>query len=101
MHIRQKVISKLGWIIFIVISFTVSGVFLLNAINGPYGFMQRNLYENALATAKAEQKLLQNTLARLKDNTTRLSKEPLDLELLDQQIRAVLGYIRDNEHIIE
>jgi len=38
--------------------------------------------------------------AWLDNKTKRLRKDSLDLELLDEQARSVLGYIRDDERLI-
>ena len=50
-------------------------------------------------TAKLKQELasLTKEVARMENLTKRMSDEFLDLDLLDQQARDILGYIGNNE----
>jgi len=74
--------------------------FTFAAVQGDYGLFKR-------IEVRAEERVLQEELARLEAEvarmenlTTRLSDTFLDLDLLDQQARDVLGMIRADEIVI-
>ena len=74
--------------------------FTFAAVQGDYGLFKRievNAEGDALA---AELAVLQQEVARMENLTTRLSDNFLDLDLLDQQSRDVLGLIRADEIVI-
>ena len=48
----------------------------------------------------AERDALVTDLEKLKILTRRLSDDYLDIDLLDEQVRSVLGYIRADEIVI-
>ena len=50
--------------------------------------------------AGAERDALLTDLEKLKILTHRLSDDYLDIDLLDEQVRSVLGYIRADEIVI-
>ena len=59
--------------------------------------MQINAEKHALVETRDA---LQIQLAQIQNKTKRLSDDYLDLDLLDQQARDVLGMMRPNEIII-
>ena len=74
--------------------------FTFAAVQGDYGLFKRlevNAEGDALARELAS---LEIEVARLEILTTRLSDNFLDLDLLDQQARDVLGMIRADEIVI-
>ncbi len=74
--------------------------FTFAAVQGDYGLFKRievNGEGDALAVELAA---LQAEVARMENLTTRLSDNFLDLDLLDQQARDVLGMIRADEIVI-
>ncbi len=78
----------------------IGGYFTFAAVQGDYGLFRRaeiEAEERALQTSLAE---LQARLARMENLTHRLSDEFLDLDLLDQQARDLLGMIRADEIVI-
>ena len=87
---------------FLVIGLMVagSGYFLVAAVMGPYGvFRQAEIAAEAEALHD-ELSVLEAEVARMDNLTRRLSDEYLDLDLLDQQARDVLGYVRPDEIVI-
>lgn len=83
----------------LVISFAIF-YFLMSALQGNNGLFrflqlsaQTDILEEELAGLEAERRALENL-------TNRLSNDFLDLDLLDEQARKRLGYIRDDEIII-
>lgn len=74
--------------------------FTFAAVQGDYGLFKRievNAEGDALAIELAA---LEAEVARMENLTTRLSDNFLDLDLLDQQARDVLGMIRADEIVI-
>ena len=74
--------------------------FTFAAVQGDYGLFKRievNAEGDALRTELAA---LQAEVARMENLTTRLSDNFLDLDLLDQQARDVLGMFRADEIVI-
>ena len=74
--------------------------FTFAAVQGDYGLFKRievNAEGDALRTELAA---LQAEVARMENLTTRLSDNFLDLDVLDQQARDVLGMIRADEIVI-
>nr|WP_174818818.1 MULTISPECIES: septum formation initiator family protein [Ruegeria] len=82
------------------VAFMLGVYFTFAAVQGDYGLFRR-------VEIAAERDALSQDLAKLKaeiaemDNLTRrLSDTYLDLDLLDQQARSVLGMIRSDEIVI-
>jgi len=90
----------LGGIVYMVLALVLGAYFTFAAVQGDYGVFRRaqiSAEAQALATEKA---LLVTELARMQTLTHRLSDSYLDLDLLDQQARDVLGYVRADEIVI-
>lgn len=74
--------------------------FTFAAVQGDYGLFKR-IEAQAEGRALAEELIaLQDEVARMENLTTRLSDTYLDLDLLDEQARDVLGLIRTDEVVI-
>lgn len=89
-----------GTMLLLAIALAITGNFAFAAMQGDHGLLRRmqiNADAEVLATRKAE---LQAELARLSNLTTRLSDTSLDLDLLDERARMVLGYVRADEVVI-
>lgn len=89
-----------GPLIFFAVAFALSVYFTFAAVQGDFGLFRR-------VEIEAERTVLTETLARLQDDiahtenlTRRLSDNYLDLDLLDQQAREVLGLLRADEIVI-
>ncbi|MGY3437249.1 MULTISPECIES: FtsB family cell division protein [unclassified Marinovum] len=82
------------------LAFTLGAIFTFAAVQGDYGLFRRaEILDNA-ARLEAERDTIKAELARMENLTRRLSDEYLDLDLLDQQARDVLGMIRSDEIVI-
>ncbi len=75
--------------------------FSITAVQGPYGL--RNLFKLEQREIELQAKLVRITQQRIEaqNRANRLSDQYLDLDLLDEQARKVLGYIRSDEIIIQ
>jgi len=74
--------------------------FTFAAVQGDYGVFKRAEVEAEGRALTAELASLQAEVARMENLTTRLSDTYLDLDLLDEQARDVLGLIRADEIVI-
>ncbi|WP_373295848.1 FtsB family cell division protein [Paramylibacter ulvae] len=90
----------LGAAIFFAAILSLSAYFVFAAIQGDFGHFQRVQIE-------AEEQLLTQQLAELRqqreeiaNKTHRMSDDYLDLDLLDEQARKLLGMARPDEVII-
>ncbi|MFM7655261.1 MAG: FtsB family cell division protein [Paracoccaceae bacterium] len=91
---------SLGGIFYLVLAFTLGGYFTFAAVQGDYGVLRR-VQINAEADAlRVERDRLAQELTQLTNLTRRLSDDFLDIDLLDQQARDVLGYMRADEIVI-
>ncbi len=90
----------LGAVFFFSVAFMLGVYFTFAAVQGDYGLFrrveisaERDALSRDLAALKAEISEMENLTRRLSDNY-------LDLDLLDQQARSVLGMIRADEIVI-
>ena len=74
--------------------------FTFAAVQGDYGLFKRIEVKAEGQALAAELASLQADVLRMENLTTRLSDNYLDLDLLDQQARDVLGMIRADEIVI-
>jgi len=87
----------LGGLIYLLLSSALGVYFTFAAVQGDYGMFRRVAINAEAANLSAERDRLANELAEMQNLTRRLSDEFLDLDLLDQQTRDVLGYMRSDE----
>jgi len=90
----------LGGIFYMVLAFTLGGYFTFAAVQGDYGVFRRVQINAEAEALTAERARLRADLAAMTNLTHRLSDEFLDIDLLDQQARDVLGYMRADEIVI-
>ena len=91
---------KLG-ALFYYLSMIMLGVyFTFAAVRGDYGLFKRLEVKAEGATLAEELVDLEMEVARMENLTSRLSDRFLDLDLLDQQARDVLGMVRADEVVI-
>ena len=95
--------SSIPWVIICVftISFSLALYFTFAAVQGDFGILRRAEINHDLQKLQAEIGSINVEIADLKNLTRRLSDHYLDLELLDQQARDVLGYVRTDELVIQ
>ena len=89
-----------GPILFLAIAFALSLYFMFAAIQGDFGLFRRaeilaeaNDMRDQLVAVRAE-------VAQMENLARRLSGDYLDLDLLDEQARSVLGMVRADEIVI-
>jgi len=78
----------------------VGAYFTFAAVQGDYGLFRRIQIEAERDVYQAELDALQAQTAEMTLLTRRLSDDYLDLDLLDQQARERLGYMRADEVVL-
>ena len=74
--------------------------FAFAAVQGPSGILRRVQVEAETADLAAERDRLQAEVGDMQNLTRRLSDEYLDIDLLDERARDVLGLARADEVIV-
>ena len=83
------------------VTLTLGLYFTFAAVQGDYGLFRRAEILNDARKLEAELTMLQNEVDKMRNLTLRMSDEYLDLDLLDEQARDILGQIRSDEVIIQ
>lgn len=89
-----------GMIAFFAIILPLAAYFIFASVQGDYGLIHRIQIEAEAAKLKEDRDSLAEDVARLRNKTRRLSDDYLDLDLLDEQAREVLGLLRPDEIVI-
>lgn len=80
--------------------FVVGFYFTFTAVQGNNGLFQRIQVEAERDRLTSELQRLESQTARMEILTLRLSDDYLDIDLLDERVRNVLGYARPDELIL-
>ena len=75
--------------------------FTFAAVQGDYGLFRRAEILSDAKKLELELTVLKNEVKKMSNLTLRMSDEYLDLDLLDEQARDILGQIRSDEVIIQ
>ncbi len=75
-------------------------VFANSGLHGEHGLIALRDAHGREAALEAELQTLRDDTARLENLITRLDPEQLDLDLLDERARAVLGLVRPGEIVL-
>lgn len=78
----------------------IAGYFAFAALQGDFGVVRRVQITAEKEALTAERDRLKVEVARMQNLTERLSDDYLDLDLLDERARSVLGYVRADEIVI-
>lgn len=87
-------------LIYFLAALLLSLYFAFAAVQGPSGILRRVQLEAETAELVAERDRLTAEVDRMRNLTRRLSDQYLDLELLDERARDVLGLVRADELIV-
>lgn len=98
--IRPRTRPSLGPALYFLLAFTLCSYFIFAAVQGDYGLFRRIQVDADAEVLKAERDRLVVELTVLANKTHRLSDNYLDLDLLDEQARDVLGSVRTDELVI-
>jgi len=90
-----------GVIVFLGLAITLSLYFMFAAVQGDYGVFKRAEIDAEAVELTDEFAALTAEIAILENKTRRLSYDYLDLDLLDEQARDVLGMVRVDEVVVQ
>ena len=90
----------IGAVLYFAICFALGVYFTFAAVQGDFGLFQRVQFEAEAQALHSELAEMRNRVAALENKTHRLSDDYLDLDLLDEQARQILGLVRHNEIVI-
>lgn len=89
-----------GGLVFFAGCFCVGAYFIFAAVQGDYGVFRRAEIVVETRELEAELRDLQIEVARMENLTRRLSDTYLDLDLLDERTRDMLGMVRTDEIVV-
>ncbi|HSG40994.1 MAG TPA: septum formation initiator family protein [Thermoanaerobaculia bacterium] len=89
-----------GLAIYIMVMVSLGMYFTFASVQGDFGLFRRVQIEAETRALIAERDKLAEEVAALRNKTIRLSDTFLDVELLDQQARDVLGMVRADEIVL-
>ena len=92
---------SLGAMAYFLMAFTLGSYFTFAAVQGDYGVVRQVEIAAEAEALTIERDRLAVEFAELQNRTMRLSDEYLDIDLLDEQARDVLGYVRADEIVIQ
>jgi len=89
-----------GTLMFFIIAFFLGAYFTFAAVQGDYGLFRRAEIVAQSEALRMQHEEMMLHVTRMENLTRRLSDTYLDLDLLDQQSREVLGLMRSDEIVI-
>ncbi len=89
-----------GTLIFFAIAFALSVYFTFAAVQGDFGLFRRAEIVGESQELRHQLAHVRAEVARMENLTKRMSDDYLDLDLLDEQTRRVLGMVRADEIVI-
>lgn len=96
----QRKRPSFGPVMFYALAGTFGTYLTFAAVQGEYGLFNRIQIDADAASLRLERDRLVLELAEIGNRTRRLSDAYLDLDLLDQQAREMLGYLRADEIVL-
>lgn len=89
-----------GAIAFFATAFGLSAYFTFAAVQGDFGLFRRVEIQSEAEELRQDLARLQAQTVEMENLTRRLSDDYLDLDLLDEQARSLLGLVRADEIVI-
>ncbi|TGD66192.1 septum formation initiator family protein [Tabrizicola sp. WMC-M-20] len=90
----------IGGILYLLMAFMLGAYFTFAAVQGDYGVLRQVQIRAEAEVLRVERDRLYQDLAKISNLTARLSDRYLDVDLLDEQVRDVLGFVRADEIVI-
>jgi len=97
---NQRKNSTYGVVAYFAVMFVLGTYFTFASVQGDYGLFRRVQIKAEGELLTIERDALLGAVAEMRNKTYRLSDEYLDLDLLDEQARDVLGLVRSDEVVI-
>ncbi len=92
--------TPVGSLIYLVVMSCLGMYFAYASVQGDFGTFRRVQIDAEARVLVSERDRLADEVARLSNKTLRLSDGFLDLDLLDEQARDVLGLVRSDEVVL-
>jgi cell division protein FtsB len=89
-----------GTLLFFAIAFALSLYFTFAAVQGDFGLFRRAEIVAESQDLRVQLAQVRADVLRMENLTKRLSDDYLDLDLLDERARTVLGMVRADEIVI-
>jgi cell division protein FtsB len=89
-----------GTFVFVTLALGLATYFTFAAVQGDFGLFRRAEIDAEADQLRRQLAQVQAEVNRMENLTKRLSDDYLDLDLLDEQARRVLGMIRADEIVI-
>jgi cell division protein FtsB len=99
MEANRKTVA-VGAVVIFATAFSLAAYFTFAAVQGEFGLFRRIQIEAGEQGLIRQLAALELEVAVMENKTRRLSDNFLDLDLLDEQARKVLGYVRGDEIVI-
>lgn len=96
----RKSRPALGFALYMLAMLMLGLYFVFAAVQGDYGVFRRSEVTAEARELARQLDTLEAEVARMENLTRRLSDRYLDLDLLDEQARDVLGLIRADEIVV-
>jgi cell division protein FtsB len=93
--------QSFGPLLFVALMLSLALYFAFAAIQGDYGLFRRAEIRAETQGLQRQLSDIQAEVARMENLTKRLSDSYLDLDLLDEQARSILGLSRADDLVIE
>ncbi|HHL21762.1 MAG TPA: septum formation initiator family protein [Aliiroseovarius sp.] len=97
----QSRFGGVGGVVFFIVAICLGVYFTFASVQGDYGIFRRVEVKAQLRELEAERDALAARIALISNKTLRLSDDYLDLDLLDEQAREILGYVRADEVVLQ
>ena len=101
MHSLSKPIDKIGSFLIYLTLAALASYFIFSATQGDFGSFKRAELHKTYEEREKHLAELQEDYQKLSIKTKYLKEQSLDLDLLDEQSRKILGYLNPDEVIIE
>ena len=90
----------IGGILYLLLAFTLGAYFTFSAVQGDYGVFRQVQIKAEADVLREERDRLYQELGQITNLTTRLSDRVMAIDLRDERVRDVLGYVRADEIVI-
>lgn len=97
---QSKPAQTLPFLVYILATVLLSAYFAYAAVRGDLGVFGRLVIDTQTSNLMADKAQLETEIAALANRTRRLSDTYLDLDLLDERARSVLGMMRADELVL-
>lgn len=91
---------SIGATVYLVVICALGLYFAFAAVQGPSGILRRIQIEAETAELENQRDALRAEVEQIQNLTHRLSDDYLDIDLLDERAREVLGLLRSDEIIL-